>query len=495
MTDATDPTTEPTPRSARRLAAAIEDGEVTPAAAVDAAYDRIAATNDAINAFVQLREEEAREEAAAATEAVETGDPLGRLHGVPIALKDLDSFIEGLPCTYGSAVFEDAVPETTSVIVRRLQDAGAIVVGSTNSPEFGHLGDTSNPLFGTTGNPFDPTRTAGGSSGGSAAAVAAGTVPIALGSDAAGSIRIPASACGVYGLKPTTGLVPEASRPDALVSAAPFMSLGGLTRTVGDSALLLDVIAGMHPRDPISVSDEGADYVAATRRPIDDLSVAYSPDLGVFETEPEVTETVDDFADVLRSGGATVDRVDPDFDVSLATMRGAEITLFESTLASMAESIRRRQGIDLLGDHREELTPTFADRLENGYAHDAVAFKQADVVRTTVYDGLQDVLDEYDLLLTPTLACPPFEAGTMGPETIDGQPIDPYIDWLLTWPMNLSGHPAASVPAGLSESGLPIGAQLVGSRFDEETILAASAAAERRNPWAETYPDVEAIGR
>lgn len=486
--------TRHTERSARRLAAAIADREVTPTEAVDAAYDRISATNDELNAVVQFRTDEAREEAARATEAVADGEPLGRLHGVPIALKDLDSHIAGMPCSYGSAVFEEFVPQKTSVIVRRLQEAGAIVVGSTNSPEFGHRGDTTNPLHGTTGNPFDPAKTAGGSSGGSASAVGAGMVPIALGSDAAGSIRIPASACGVYGLKPTSGLVPEASRPDALVSAAPFMSLGGLTRTVADTALLLETVAGVHSRDPISVSDDDADYMAAMRRPVGDLSVAYSPDLGVFETEPEVVEQVDAIADVLRAGGASVDRVDPDFEPSLERMIEAEDVLFETTLASMAESLKQRDGVDLLGDHRDELTPSFVERLENGYEHDGVAFKQADVVRTQVYDALQDVLDEYDLILTSTLACPPFDAGEVGPESIAGEPIDQDLGWLLTWPMNLSGHPAASVPAGLSDDGLPIGAQLVGSRFDEETIIAASAAIERRNPWADTYPVPEDIG-
>jgi Asp-tRNA(Asn)/Glu-tRNA(Gln) amidotransferase A subunit family amidase len=482
-----------TERSARQLAAAIENREVTPTEAVDAAYDRIDETNDTLNAFVQFREDEARDEAGRATEAVEEGEALDRLYGVPIALKDLDSHIAGMPCTYGSAVFEDFVPQKTSVIVRRLQDAGAIVVGSTNSPEFGHRGDTTNPLHGTTGNPFDPSKTAGGSSGGAASAVGAGMVPIALGSDAAGSIRIPASACGVYGLKPTSGLVPEASRPDALISAAPFMTLGGLTRTVADSALLLDAIAGIDSRDPISVPNEDTDYMAAIRQPIDNLSVAYSPDLGVFETEPEVVERVDEIADVLEAAGATVDRVDPDFEPSLERMLEAEDVLFETTLASMAETMKQQDGVDLLGDHRNELTPSFVERLENGYEHDGVAFKQADVVRTQVYDALQDVLDEYDLILTPTLACPPFDAGEVGPETIDGEPIDQDLGWLLTWPMNLSGHPAASVPAGLSDDGLPIGAQLVGGRFDEETIIAASAAIERRKPWKGTYPTPEEI--
>ncbi|OIB56071.1 amidase [Natrialba sp. SSL1] len=480
--------TTPSTLSARRLAMDIERGDLTPTDAVDAVYERIERTTESINAFVHVREAEARAEAKAATQAVQSGEPLGRLHGVPIALKDLDSTIEGMPCTYGSAVFAESVADETSVIVQRLLDEGAIVVGSTNSPEFGHAADTSNPLHGTTTNPFDPSKTAGGSSGGSAAAVAAGIVSIALGSDAAGSIRIPASACGVYGLKPTAGIVPEASRPDALEGSAPFMALGGLTRTVADTALLLEIITGVHSRDPVSMPPDGSAYLSATRQPIESLSVAYSPDFGLFEVEPAVEKRVDEVAETLRAGGATVERVDPEFPVSFEDMRDAETLLFESTLASTAETLKQNEGIDLLGEHRESVTPTLVDLLENGSDHSAVAFKQADVVRTQVYDAIQDVLDEYDLLLTPTLACPPFEAGQVGPSSIDGTSIDPYLDWVLTWPLNLSGHPAASVPAGLSENGLPIGAQLIASRFDEETILSASAAIERRQPWQDTYP-------
>ncbi|QHS16514.1 amidase [haloarchaeon 3A1-DGR] len=478
--------TDTTRLSARGLAAAIEEGDATATGAVADAFERIERTNGTINAVVEFREEAAREEAAAADDAAE---PRGRLHGVPIALKDLDTFIEGLPCSQGSVVFEGADPPGTSVIVQRLIDEGAIVVGSTNSPEFGHKGDTANPLHGATGNPFDPEKTAGGSSGGSAAAVAARMVPVALGSDAAGSLRIPASACGVYAIKPTAGLVPEASRPDALVSLYPFMSLGGITRTVADSALVLEIISGAHPRDPVSIPNPDPDYLAATRRPIDDLSVAYSPDLGAFPVEPTVRDRVDAVAETLRAAGATVTRVDPAFDLPLERMRDAEMVLFQSTLASITQNLETK-GIDLLGDHRADLTPTLVEHIEAGADHDALTLKEADVVRTRVYDALQDVLDDHDLLLSATLACEPFETGRIGPETVDGTEIDPYLDWLLTWPMNLSGHPAASVPAGRAPSGLPVGAQLVGSRFDEDAILAASAAVERRAPWRDAYPEL-----
>jgi Asp-tRNA(Asn)/Glu-tRNA(Gln) amidotransferase A subunit family amidase len=473
--------------SATKLVDEIRCGEVSPIDTIDTVFQQIERYDDDLNSFVQFREEDAREEAVKAAQAIENDESVGPLHGVPVALKDLDSFIEGMPLTYGSKPFADAMPDRTSVIVQRLLDAGAIAVGSTNTPEFGHMGDTTNPLFGATGNPFDASKTAGGSSGGSAAAVAAGMVPIALGSDAGGSIRIPASACGVYGLKPTFGLVPEASRPDTLESYAPFICLGGLTRTVEDTARLLHVIAGEHPRDPLSVPDETLDYLAATKQSIEGLSVAYSPDFGIFPLANEVATRVDTVADTLKRAGATIERADPDFEPSFEEMMEAEYVTFESLLASTAESLKRREGIDLLSDHREEMSPKLVELMENGYDHSAVDFKQADVIRTATYDAIQDILDEYDLLLTATLAVPPFEKGRLGPNEVNGKQIDPHMEWLLTWPLNLTGHPAASVPAGLSDEGLPIGAQLVGPRFGEEDILAASATIERRQPWTDDY--------
>lgn len=474
--------------SATTLADRIERNDVSPVDVIDSVFQRIDRYDDELNSFVHLREQEAREEAREAARAVANGEPLGPLHGVPIALKDLDSLLAGTPCTYGSKPFAGHVAERTSVIVQRLIDAGAIVVGSTNTPEFGHKGDTSNPLFGATGNPFDFSKTAGGSSGGSAAAVAAGLVPISLGSDAGGSIRIPASACGVYGLKPTFGLVPEDSRPDALESFAPFICLGGLTRTVADTALLLDVIAGDHPRDPLSVPDGRSEYIAATERAIDEFSIAYSPDFGVFPLDEAVAARIDTVVDTLEAAGAAVERTDPDFEPSFEAMMDAEYIAFETVLASTAESLKRREDIDLLSDHREELSPKLVDLMHNGYQHSAVDFKQADVVRTAVYDAIQDVLDEHDLLLTATLAIPPFEKDRLGPDEVNGTPIDPHMEWLLTWPLNLTGHPAASIPAGLTSEGLPVGAQLIGPRFGEEDIVAASAAIERQQPWVNDYP-------
>ena len=473
--------------SAATLAARIRRGDVSPVAVVETVFDRIDERDGEVNAFVHTQRETAMTEARAAERAVEEGEPLGPLDGVPVALKDLDTEMAGVPCTYGSRPFSDHVPEETSAIVQRLLDAGAIVVGSTNTPEMGHKGTCDNPLFPTTTTPFDTSKTAGGSSGGSAAAVAAGMVPVALGSDAGGSIRIPASCCGVYGLKPTWGLVPFDYRPDGFAHYAPFTCLGGLTRTVEDTALFLDVVAGQHPDDPISVPDDDLDYLGATREDAIDLSVAFSPGLGVFPVDERVVSRVEGVADALEREGATVERVDPPFEHGREELRRAEEVGFETLMATIAEEAKAA-GIDLLADHREEMDAKVVELMENGYEHTSVEYKAADEVRTAAYDALQEVFAEHDLVLAATISVPPFDADRFGPTAVAGEDIDPHLGWLITFVCNLTGHPAASVPAGLTDDGLPVGAQLVGERFADDTVLTASAAIERRAPWAETYP-------
>jgi aspartyl-tRNA(Asn)/glutamyl-tRNA(Gln) amidotransferase subunit A len=284
--------------------------------------------------------------------------------------------------------------------------------------------------------------------------VAAGTVPIALGSDAGGSIRIPAAFCGVYGLKPTWGLVPFDYRPDGLAHYAPFTCLGGLTRTVEDTALLLDVVAGQHPDDPVSVPDDGLDYLGAVRDGASDLSVALSPGLGVFPVDDRVAAGVDRVADALEREGATVDRIDPPFEHDREALRRAEEVGFETLMASIAEEAKAA-GVDLLGDHREEMDAKVVELMENGYDHTSVAYKAADEVRTAAYDALQTIFAEYDLVLAATVSVPPFDADRFGPTAVAGEEIDPHLGWLITFVCNLTGHPAASVPAGLTANGSP----------------------------------------
>ena len=353
------------------------------------------------------------------------------------------------------------------------------------------MGVTDNLLFGPTSTPFAPGKNAGGSSGGSAAAVADGLAPIALGSDGGGSIRIPASFCGVYGLKASFGRVAAPSRPDAFLTHTPFNHIGPLSRTVEDAALVLGVMAGPHPRDPFSLPDDGTDYLAATRRPIEGLRIGYSPDFGIFPVEERVAAIVGEAVKAFESAGARVEEVA--VGIKRSQWELCELWLREMGVlfADLAEGMKEG-GTDLLGEHRDELTPQFAELLESGQGMSAVGYKRDDMMRTEVFDAVQDVFDEYDLLVTPTLAVPPFDnaddGNTLGLASVDGEEVNPLLGWCLTYPINDTGHPAASVPAGFTVEGLPVGMQVVGRRCADDVVLAASAAFQRIRPWQGSYP-------
>lgn len=460
-------------RSAADLAAAIRAGDCSPAALVEACLDRIEARNDRTNAFVTVLAESARERARAAETAVERGADLGPLHGVPVAIKDLLP-VAGVRTTYGSAPLADHVPERDDPAVARLKAAGAIVIGKTNTSEFGHVATTANDLFGPTANPHDPTRTAGGSSGGSAAAVADGLVPAALGTDAGGSVRIPAAACGCAGLKPAAGRVPRRTRPDAFADAVPFTDTGPIGRTAEDCALLLDVLAGPHPEDPFSLPGREGRFRDAVEGGVDGVRVAYSPDLGAFPVDERVLDPVEDAVERLAAAGATVERIDGPLGDVWADASAASLTLFQAKMAGLAATSEAAFGVDL-GERLDDLSGVLAAMIERGRDHDAVDLAEASAARTAVFDAVRSTLAEYDLLACPTLGTLPFDVDSHGPDRIDGEEIDRYAGWYLTQPFNMTGHPAASVPAGRSE-GLPVGLQLAGRRHDESTVLAASAA-------------------
>ena len=483
-------TSEIPAKSATELAALIRQRERSPVDVVDAHLDRIAAVDGSINAFVTVIEAQAREHAREAEQALDAGESVGPLHGVPIAIKDLFDFKAGVRNTFGTTAFESFVPRETATYVERLEAAGAIVLGKTNTPAFGYKATTDNDVIGPTSTPFDPAMNAGGSSGGSAAAVAAGMVSLAQGTDGAGSLRIPAAFCGVVGYKPSFGRVAQATRPDAFVSHTPFIHIGPLARTVADAALFLAATAGPHPRDPWSLPATETDYVAATRQSIDDLSVAYSPDLGSFPVEEGVQAVVEDAVDGFREAGAAVERIE--FAVGESRDRLEETILVElgtsntSVVESFAES-----GIDLLEDHRDVLPDAFVEMVESARDRSVAEYKRSEFVRTAVFDAVQDIFDEYNLLVTPTVgvsAVPNAEDGTTtGPTSVAGESVDPLVGWSLTYPFNFTGHPAASLPAGEASDGMPVGLQVVGRRHADATLLAACGAYERTRPWHDSY--------
>ena len=482
---------------ATEIASRIRRRDLSPVEAVDVFLQRIDERDPAVNAYVTVIDNEARKAAKDAEGAVMSGRHLGPLHGVPVALKDLSDLKAGVRHTFGLKPLANFVPDDTSSQVRRLEDAGAIVLGKTNTPEMGHKGVTDNMLCGPTSTPFRIGKNAGGSSGGSSAAVAAGMAPFALGGDGGGSIRIPASFSGVYGFKPSYGRVGLATRPNGFFTHTPFIHAGPLTRTVDDAALMMSVIGGPDPRDPFSLPDDGVDYLRAPQRSIQGMRVAYSPRFDVFPVDGRVAAVVAEAVRAFEASGAAVEEARVGLSRSALELALIWRRLSGILSASFGDGLKR-QGVDLLADHRGDIPPQFAEDIELGERITVLEHKRDDVVRTEVFDAIQDVFESYDLLVTPTLAVPPVDnaadGNTIGPSWINGEEVDPLIGWCLTFPMNYSGHPAASVPAGFTDDGLPIGMQIVGKRHADDAVLAASAAFERARPWHDSYMRLEEAG-
>ncbi|UVE52323.1 amidase (plasmid) [Haloferax larsenii] len=478
--------------SATEIAAKVRRGALSPCTVVERVLERIDRRNDELNAYIEVADDYARTRAVEIERAIERGESVGPLAGVPVALKESAASKEGLRRTMGSVAFRESVSESDSTLVTRLEDAGAIVVGTTNTPELDHKGTTDNPLRGPTRNPFDPSRNAGGSSGGSAAAVAAGLTPVAHGKDAGGSLRIPAAWSGVYAFKPTFRRVPDLTRPDGFADDLGIRSSHGpITRTVRDAALVLDIMEGHHPRDPSSLPDHGGRFRDAIGRSLDGIDIAYTPDFGTFPVEHTVRTTVGEAVETFSNAGATVEHVDVELGYSHTELTDAWLDLVGANLAAMNDWLAEHEGVDLLRDHREELTDSLADLLESGAGTSATEYLHQHVIRTSVHDALEDVFEDYDLLVSPTVTHPPVknatEGSTLGPDEVDGEPVDPRIGWCPTFLLNFTGHPAASVPAGTVADGLPVGMQIAAPRFEDELVITSSDTFERLQPWNEWY--------
>ena len=454
---------------ATELSAAIRARRLSPVELVEAVLARIGRLNPRLRAYLTVTDEHARAAAREAEAAVMRGDPLGPLHGIPVGIKDL-SYTKGIRTTRGSLLYKDFVPDENHPIVDRLLDAGAIIVGKTNTPEFGWKGATDNRLGPPCVNPWDTERTPGGSSGGSAVAVAAGMAPIATGSDGVCSIRTPASFCGIFGMKPQYGRIPS---PTVGLDVA---HLGPMARTVRDAALMLNALAGPDARDRQSLPASGVDYLAACDGGIAGLRVAWSADLGSMTVDPEVRAIATAAARRFTELGCAVEEADP----GVADPRHASDVLFHGLLAG-------RYAAPLAEQH-DLFDPALAATLERYRDLGVAEIMQAQAEREQLWQQIWPFFETYDLLLTPTVACPPFGLNRFGPETIDGRPVEGWSWTAATYPFNLTGQPAATVPCGWTAGGLPVGLQIVGRRYDEATVLRASAAFETAYPWAERVP-------
>jgi aspartyl-tRNA(Asn)/glutamyl-tRNA(Gln) amidotransferase subunit A len=458
--------------SALDLAAAIRAKQVSPVEIAEAILARIEALNPRLNAFCLVTRDIALRDAREAEIAVVKGEPIGALHGVPLSLKDV-IFTRGLRTTGGSRLFGDAVPEEDAIAAGRLRAAGAVLLGKTNTSEFGHKAVTDNPLFGVTRNPWNPEMTPGGSSGGAAAAVASGLGPIALGTDGGGSLRIPAAFCGVYGFKPSWGRVPQ---HPSFPGWEHLGVTGPITRTVRDAALALDVIAGADDRDRHSLPREAGSYVSACDDEIKGLHVAWTPDLGYATVDPAVQTLCENAAAEFESLGCHVEVVNPGWEDCEEIFRTIVAAQFYAHWS------------DQLPAQESELDPTLVKFIRKGGAVSARDYVLAMERARAYWHEAQTFLARFDLLLTPTTAVAPFPVGQSGPREIGGQEIS-VLGWMpFTFPFNLTGQPAASVPAGMTDDGLPVGLQIVGRRNADRTVLAASAAYEAACPWSERHP-------
>lgn len=468
--------------SAAGLARLLAARELSPVELIEDLFSRIARIEPGLNAFITLAPEAARREARAAEAALLRGEAKGPLFGVPFTVKDLLD-TEGVRTTFGSLIFAGNVPSRDAVAVARMKRAGAIMIGKTTTPEFGHKCFTDAPLFGKTPNAWDRGRTAGGSSGGAAAAVAAGLGPIAIGTDGGGSGRIPAAANGVFCLKPTLGLVPHDMTPDGFGNQS---HLTPLTRTVMDAALMLAAMAGPHPADPHSLGREPEDYVAAARPEggLEGVRIAWRPHLGNRALAREVRASCEAALGTLAGLGAEIAAVEDDFEETEPDWLVLTQSFWNARLRRHVEEWRPR------------MSETLLRQIDAGETLSAAALQQAMFARTRIFRQIAGWFESCDLIATPTLArtALPLDHDFFAPIEIDGEVTDtvrkawyPY-----THPFNLSGNPAVSLPCGWAADGLPMALQLVAPHWGERALLHAAALFEMAQPWAQRTPPIAA---
>lgn len=438
--------------------------EVSPLDLVDAAIARIEAVDPVVNALPLRRLEAAREEARAFP--APTDEDLARrgwLAGLPIAVKDYND-LAGLPTTCGSPIFAEAVAERSDLTVTNLQAHGAIAIAKSNVPEFAGA-NTFNTVFGATRNPWSRELTAGGSSGGSAAALASGMVWLATGNDLGGSLRIPASFCGVVGLRPSAGRVP---RPQSVAPFDPLWVEGPMGRSVADVALMLDAQAGFDPRDPLSYPAPESSYVDAVRAPLAPKRVGFSPNLGLGRVDPEVAAICERAALRFAELGAAVDDGCPDFS--------GGIEAFQTLRANLIAAVRA----PLLEGHRDRICDEIIWNIEKGLHQSGADVARAERLRGGIFERLAAFFGDYDILACPTVAVAPFPVKERFPTEIAGAPATSYIDWMyLTFVLTLTGCPAISVPVGLTSDGRPVGLQLMARPRAEAALLAAARLLEQ----------------
>jgi amidase len=436
---------------------------------------QIERVNPKVNAIVTLVPELAAAAAAKADEALARGERLGPLHGLPVAHKDLLD-TRGIRTTFGSPLYKDNVPTEDDIVVERMRRAGAITIGKTNTPEFGSGSQTFNTVFGATNNPYDLTKTCGGSSGGAAVALACGLVPVASGSDTGGSLRNPAAFCNVVGFRPSPGRVPN---PRAAFAWWTLSTAGCLGRSVADLALALSTIAGPDSRAPLSINEPGERFARPLNRDFKGVRVAWYKDLGGVPFDPRVRAVVDAHRKTFESLGCIVDQAEPDFAPAEVAFR---VLRAWNTANSYGERFRA---------HPEAFKDTLAGEIEEGLRLTGTDVARAEAAHGQVWRRFQAFLETYEYFVLPTTQLPPFDVNTPYPKEIAGAKFENYIDWMKScWYISATGNPAASVPAGFTPEGLPVGIQIVGRAKEDFSVLQLAHAFEQVTGFGKQHPAI-----
>ncbi|MGB1884459.1 MAG: amidase [Gammaproteobacteria bacterium] len=447
---------------ARALSAGLRARDVGPVEVLDAFLGQIERINPRVNAIVSLDVEGARKRARELEAQASWAEDMP-LYGMPIAIKDL-TLTKGLRTTMGSPIYRDFVPDVDELFVARLRDAGAVILGKTNVPEFGAGSQTFNPVFGATLNPYDTSKTCGGSSGGAAVALACGMLPLADGSDLGGSLRNPASFCNVVGFRPTPGRVPSWPKQ---FSSDPLAVHGPMARSVDDVALLLSTMAGPDPRVPISLPHPGSDFRSLEPARHDGARIAFSRDLDLCEVEPDVVSVVEQAVPVFESLGCRVSEAAPDLTDADEIFRTLRAWMFLGR--SKADYER----------HKDQLKDTLIWNIEQGMKLEVQDIVEAESKRSLLLARIAAFFDEYDFLVCPAAQVVPFDVNEPWVKTINDQPMSTYLDWMaICYLITACGVPAISVPAGFTDAGLPVGLQIVGRRGADLELLQLAHAFE-----------------
>lgn len=461
--------------SAREMAALIRAKKLSAREALAAHLKQIERVNPKVNAIVTLAMDKALAWAKAADEAQARGATLGPLHGLPVAHKDLVD-TAGIRTTYGSLLFRDHVPTANDIIVDRIQKAGAITIGKTNTPEFGAGSQTFNRVFGPTRNPYDVRKTCGGSSGGAAVALACGLVPIADGSDTGGSLRNPAAFSNIVGFRPSVGRVPD---PKTDFAWSTLSTSGPMARSVADVALLLSAIAGPDPRAPLSINEPGSVFLKPLERSFKGVRVAWFRDLGGVPFDPRVRSVVDAQRRVFENLGCIVEQAEPSFE-------GADFAF--KTLRAWRTAHRRGESVR---KNRSAYKDTIIEETEAGMRLTGADIAKATALQAQVWRRFQAFLERYEYFVLPVTQVPPFDVDVPYPKEVNGVPMTSYIDWMKAcWYISVTANPAISVPAGFTPEGLPVGLQIVGRYHADFSVLQMAHAFEVATKFGQQRPQI-----